>query len=92
MTPSSLDVSIEDDGLMATVAGDYTVTYELDGVSADANWTVLAAAAAAVDLQVEDEDLSAGDDVDYEVVVTDAQRGGRGCHRLRLDGRRDRGR
>ena len=72
VTPSSVDVSIEDDGLMTTVAGDYTVTYELDGISADANWTVLAAAAAAVDLQVEDEDLSAGDDVDYEVVVTDA--------------------
>ena len=63
----------DENTLTATVVGDYAAEASLGEYVAQADWTVVAAEPAVVDLILEDvEDLEAGDDTDYEVVVTDA--------------------
>jgi hypothetical protein len=67
-------VSLEEDqGLMATAVGEYSIAATQEGLSAEASWTVVAAEPAAVDFAIEETvGLEAGDDTDYEVIVTDA--------------------
>jgi len=69
---SDESVTISDDTLTSTLAGEHSVTADLGDLQDTASWTVVAGAAAEIDLMLTEVSLEVGDSTGFSVVVTDA--------------------
>jgi hypothetical protein len=67
----SAEVTIDEDSVLATLAGSYSLSATAQGQTDTETWTVFAGPAASATLTLDEEDLEAGDTANAEVIITD---------------------